>query len=550
MRSSAAAGRRRGALRSALLVVAAVAALLVAGPPARAAGRTPADPTTYRRPLGNEPATLDPARINDVYGRSVAQQIFDGLVRFDQTLTITPALAEFWRASRDGLSWTFTLRRGVRFHHGREVTADDVVFSFTRILDPRLRSSASESFLPIKGARDFREGRAKTVAGLIAVDPRTVQITLSEAFAPFVSFLALGHAKIVPRDLVEAQGDAFGLRPVGTGPFRFAQWERGRSIVLAANPDYFDGAPRLGRLVYRIFSGENSVAMFDEFQKGQLEDSQVPTPHYNEVVAAAAAGDYVYVKRPMYNLRHYGLNTRVKPLNDRRVRLAIVSAIDRAKILSQIYDGRFIPARGILPPGTLGFNPALNAPGWDPRRARDLLAQAGYPGGRGLPPITFWSSVKSERVVREHEQMSKDLTAVGIHADFQYQTDWPAFLKILGEGRAPAFLHAWYADVPDPDNFLGLLFHSQSPRNYMGYSNPNVDNLLGQAQVRARGVTARGALSTRRAADHGRRRGAPGVALLLRAHLPAVRPERRGQRPGRSLHSHAQDLAGRGPVSA
>jgi len=482
MRSSAAAGRRRGALRSALLVVAAVAALLVAGPPARAAGRTPADPTTYRRPLGNEPATLDPARINDVYSRSVAQQIFDGLVRFDQTLTITPALAEFWRASRDGLSWTFTLRRGVRFHHGREVTADDVVFSFTRILDPRLRSSASESFLPIKGARDFREGRAKTVAGLIAVDPRTVQITLSEAFAPFVSFLALGHAKIVPRDLVEAQGDAFGLRPVGTGPFRFAQWERGRSIVLAANPDYFDGAPRLGRLVYRIFSGENSVAMFDEFQKGQLEDSQVPTPHYNEVVAAAAAGDYVYVKRPKYNLRHYGLNTRVKPLNDRRVRLAIVSAIDRAKILSQIYDGRFIPARGILPPGTLGFNPALNAPGWDPRRARDLLAQAGYPGGRGLPPLTFWSSVRSERVVREHEQMSKDLTAVGIHADFQYQTDWPAFLKILGEGRAPAFLHAWYADAPDPDNFLGLLFHSQSPRNYMGYSNPNVDNLLGQAR--------------------------------------------------------------------
>jgi peptide/nickel transport system substrate-binding protein len=475
-------GRQCGGLRSALLVGLAVAMLLVAGPPAGAAGRTPADPTTYRRPLGNEPATLDPARINDVYSRSVAQQIFDGLVRFDQTLTIAPALAEFWRASRDGLSWTFTLRRSVRFHHGREVSADDVVFSFTRILDPRLRSSAAEAFLPIKGAREFREGRAKTVAGLIAIDARTVQITLTEAYAPFVSFLALGHAKIVPRDLVEAQGDTFGLRPVGTGPFRFAQWERGRSIVLTANPDYFDGAPRLGRLVYRIFSGENSVAMFDEFQKGQLEDSQVPTPHYSQVVAAAAAGDYIYVKRPMYNLRHYGLNARIKPLNDRRVRLAIVSAIDRATILTQIYEGRFIPARGILPPGTLGFNPNLNAPTWDQRRARDLLAQAGYPGGRGLPPLTFWSSVKSERVLREHEQMGRDLAAVGIRADFQYQTDWPSFLKILGEGRAPAFLHAWYADAPDPDNFLRLLFHSQSPRNYMGYANPDVDNLLAQAR--------------------------------------------------------------------
>jgi peptide/nickel transport system substrate-binding protein/oligopeptide transport system substrate-binding protein len=483
MRSSpATTGRQCGALRSALLVGLAVAMLLVAGPPAGAAGRTPADPTTYRRPLGNEPATLDPARINDVYSRSVAQQIFDGLVRFDQTLTIAPALAEFWRASRDGLSWTFTLRRGVRFHHGREITADDVVFSFTRILDPRLRSSAAESFLPIKGARAFQEGRAKTVAGLVAVDPRTVQITVDEAFTPFVYVLALAPAKIVPRDLVEAQGEAFGLRPVGTGPFRFAQWDRGRSLVLAANPDYFDGAPRLGRLVYRIFPGENAVAMFDEFQKGQLEDSLVPTPHYSQVVTAAAAGDYLYVKRPMYNLRHYGLNVRIKPLNDRRVRLAIVTAIDRNTILSEIYQGRFIPARGILPPGTLGFNPALNVPTRDLQRARDLLVQAGYPGGRGLPPLTFWSSVKSERTVREHEQMGRDLTAVGIRADFQYQTDWPTFLKMVSERRAPAFLHAWYADVPDPDNFLHLLFHSQSPRNYMGYANPEVDKLLTEAR--------------------------------------------------------------------
>jgi len=484
MRSSPAAGRQCGALRSTLLVCAAVAVLLVAGPPARAAAaRAPADPTTYRRPLGNEPATLDPARVNDVYGRSVAQQIFDGLVRFDQTLTITPSLAEFWRASRDGLSWTFTLRKGVRFHHGREVTADDVVFSFTRILDPRVRSSAAESFLPIKGARAFQEGRAKTVAGLLAVDPRTVQITLEEAASSFVYVLALAPAKIVPRDLVEAQGDAFGLRPVGTGPFRFAQWDRGKSLVLAANPDYFDGAPRLARLVYRIFPGENSVAMFDEFQKGQLEDSQVTTTNHSQVVAASASGDYVYVKRPMYNLRHYGLNVRVKPLSDRRVRLAIVSAIDRATILTQIYGDRFIPARGILPPGTLGFNPALNVLSWDPQRAKDLLVQAGYPGGRGLPPITIWSSVKSERVVREHEQIGRDLTAVGIRADFHYQTDWPTFLKMLSERRAPAFLHAWHADVPDPDNFLHLLFHSQSPRNYMGYSNPNVDNLLQQARV-------------------------------------------------------------------
>jgi peptide/nickel transport system substrate-binding protein/oligopeptide transport system substrate-binding protein len=478
----AATSRSRGAGRFAGVVVAAVSCLLLSGAPARAAERAPVDTTTYRRPLGNDPASLDPARISDVYSRSVAQQIFDGLVRFDQTLAITPALAEFWRASRDGRTWTFTLRAGVRFHHGREVTADDVVFSFSRILDPRLKSSAAESFMPIKGARAFRAGRAKTVAGLLAVDARTVQVTLDEAFTPFVWVLALGHAKILPRDVVEAKGEAFGHEPIGTGPFRFTRWDRGRSIVLTANPDYFDGPPRLRRIVYRIFPGENSVAMFQEFQKGLLEDSPVTTPGHRRITAGGGT-DYVYVKRPMFNLRFYGLNARLKPLDDRRVRLAIVTAIDQASILADVFGGRFTPARGVLPPGTLGFNPQLKPAAPDPQHARELLAQAGYPEGRGLPPITFWSGARSERVVREHEYMTRNLAAVGIRAQFKYQTEWPAFQKLLEGGQAPAFLYAWYADVPDPDNFLFLLFHSQSPRNYMGYANPVVDGLLARART-------------------------------------------------------------------
>ncbi len=159
-------------------------------------------------------------------------------------------------ASRDGLTWTFTLRKGVKFHHGREVTSDDVVYSFTRLLDPQLRSGGADLFLTIQGATEFREGRAKQVAGLAALDRYTVRVTLTEAPVPFVSILAVGQAKIVPRELVEEQGEAFGSQPVGTGPFRFVRWERGKEIVLAANPEYFDGPPKLSRLVFRIFAGE------------------------------------------------------------------------------------------------------------------------------------------------------------------------------------------------------------------------------------------------------------------------------------------------------
>src|SRR5262245_10386649 len=435
---------------------------------------------TYRRPLGNDPATLDPARISDIYSLSVTHQIFDGLVRFDHTLTISPALAQYWRSSRDGLTWTFTLRKGVKFHHGREVTADDVVYSFARLVDPRTRSGAADHFMGIQGAQEFREGRASQISGLAVVGPHTARVTLTEAGVPFVSVLAVGQAKIVPRELVEEQGEAFGSQPVGTGPFRFVRWERGKEIVLAANADYFDGPPKLARLIFRIFPGGGVERAFAEFQVGALEDSWVPTKDYRQIIGGQT---YQYVRRPIFNLRHYGLNTRTKPLDDRRVRQAIFHAIDREAVVSEIWLGRHTLARGILPPGTLGFNPKLKGHPYDPARARELLAQAGYPGGRGLPPLTIWSSVRSEEVLREHERIRKDLEAVGSKAEFQYNTDWPSFSRAMQERKLPIFLRAWFADVPDPENFLAKLFHSGSPFNYMGYASPTVDGFLEKARA-------------------------------------------------------------------
>jgi len=441
------------------------------------------DAAVYRRPLGNDPVTLDPPRIADIYSRSVAHQIFDGLVQFDQTLTVTPALAEFWRGSRDGLTWTFTLRKGVKFHHGREVTADDVVFSFTRLLDPRIKSSAADLFAVIRGADDYRAGKSKQVSGLVAIDRYTAQVTLKEAPAPFVSFAAVGAAKILPRDLAEAQGEAFGQRPVGTGPFRFVSWERGKEIVLAANPEYFDGAPRLARVVYRVFPGERFDTVNEEFERRTLEDSPLPprmtSADYRRLVTDP---HHVYVKRSMFSLRFYGLNTRLKPLDDPRVRKAINHAIDRAAINDTIYLGRTVIARGILPPGTPGYNPSLAGYGYDPARARELLAAAGHPHGRGVPPITFWSAAKDERIVAEHDMIRRALEAIGLKAEFSYLTDWPAFSRMLPEGKMPAFLYAWFADAPDPDNFLAMLFHSKSARNFTGYANSSVDALLEQAR--------------------------------------------------------------------
>ena len=479
MGSLGAQRERKGGPYPPLLVLALGCLLAGSVPIALAQPRETAAGGVYRRPLGQDPATLDPARISDIYSRSVSQQIFDGLVQFDQTLTISPALARFWKASRDGLTWTFTLRKGVKFHHGREVTAEDVVYSFTRILDPKTKSGAADAFTVIKGAQEFRDGKVKQVAGLSAVDRYTVQVVLSEATIPFVSILAVGHAKVVPREIVEQQGEAFGTHPIGTGPFRFVRWERGREIVLAANPDYFDGPPNLSRIVYRVFPGTQLDAMYEDFQRGSLEDSPIPARDYRRIVADKS---HVYVKRPMISVRFYGFNTRVKPFDDRRVRQALIHAIDREALIEEAFLGRYAPARGILPPGMLSFNPRLKGYAYDPKAARELLSQAGYPGGRGLPPIVFWSSVKHEGIIHEHEQIRKHLAAVGVEAQFQYLTDWPAFSKMLAEGKLPVFLYAWFADVPDPDNFLFQLFHSRSPRNFTRYASPAVDELLLQAR--------------------------------------------------------------------
>jgi ABC-type transport system substrate-binding protein len=287
------------------------------------------------------------------------------------------------------------------------------------------------------------------------------------------------HASIVPRDLVERDPERFGMSPSGTGPFRFERWERGKEIVLTAYREYFDGPPGLARVIYRVFPGEPSDAMYEEFERGGLEDSPLPVRNYR---AAVADTRYQHVKRAMFSVRFYGFNTRTKPLADRRVRQAIAHAIDRDAILQDVYFGQYTAARGILPPGTLGFNPKLTGYLYDLTRARELLVEAGYPGGRGLPPLTIWSGAKRNDIVREHELIRKSLAAAGIVVDIRYDTTWSSFSKMVEEGKLPIFMWAWYADVPDPDNFLTKLFHSSSPRNFFGYSNAAVDGLLTSAR--------------------------------------------------------------------
>jgi oligopeptide transport system substrate-binding protein len=435
---------------------------------------------TYRRALANNPTTLDPAFVSDIYSRTVVRQIVDGLVQFDAHLNPIPAIAEFWEASRDGLSWIFTLRRGVKFHHGREVTAEDFIYSFTRLLDSKKPSPSREYFRRIQGADDFIEGRAASVQGLKALDRYTLQIVLQEPFAPSLTVLGLANAAVVPREEVERMGDNFARTPVGTGPFKFVRWESGKEIVLEANQDHYEGRPFLDAIVFKI--GGTFEEVFDQFLAGNLEEAMIPSGKTEEVHSDPRYRQYQLLRRPMLGLLYIGFNTQSKPFDDKRVRQAFNYAVNKEAIVREITKMGSLPANGTLPPGMPGHDPDLRGYYYNPAKAKQLLAEAGYPNGVGFPVVKFWTVSKAESTNAEMAAYQGYLAELGVKMEIHFAPEWKGYDNMLRQGKLPMFRVAWYADIPDPDNFFFPLLHSTGQPNYMLYRNPRADRLLEEAR--------------------------------------------------------------------
>ncbi|HDL64890.1 MAG TPA: ABC transporter substrate-binding protein, partial [Proteobacteria bacterium] len=296
--------------------------------------------------LKDDLSSLDPAHIVDVPGGALAAKIYNGLVRFDRDAKITPDLASRWDISEDGRTYRFYLREGVKFTNGRMLTAEDVVYSLRRILDPKINSPRSWLLESVKGASAFMSGESEELAGIRAAGSGVVEIELEAPSGLFLNFLAMPNASIIPREEVERGEPTFSDHPIGTGPFRMEEWRHNNRIILSANPDYFMGAPRLSGIEYRIIPEMLTAAV--EFEQGNLDIMDVPRAEYKKYTTELPWKDQI-LSRVGLNSYYLGFNCQKPPFNNKLLRQAFNHAIDREKIIDVLLEGRAIPASGPVP---------------------------------------------------------------------------------------------------------------------------------------------------------------------------------------------------------
>jgi oligopeptide transport system substrate-binding protein len=434
-----------------------------------------------RIPLLVEPTTMDPARVEDGPTIEVLMHIYDGLVRWNEKNQIEPAIAESWKVSPDGRTYTFYLRKNVRFHTGRAVTAHDFVFSINRALSPSTASTVAGTYLnDIEGALDVLSGKAKSASGVKALDDYTLQIRIVKPRAYFLAKLTYPTAYVVDRQNVSS-GPQWTEKPVGTGPFKLARWEHNSIVVLEANPDYFDGPPRLARIERPIVLRPST--RHAKYESGEVDAVDVTMGDYDRDVRDPVLKSQMRIyDRPA--VFYFALNQRAyPPFRDRRVRQAFAMAIDKPALIRLALKGINRPANGILPPGIPGHDPNFKGLPYDPARARLLLAQAGYPGGRGLPPLTL--TFREQMVdLRRLAEAAAEMYRRNLGVDVKLrEMEWGVFLQERNRGTLPFFLLRWMADYLDPQNFLSLMLHSKAPENTIGYSNPEFDRLCDQADA-------------------------------------------------------------------
>lgn len=457
------------------------------GAPARASVAThgAATGSTLKIEYTTDFITLDPALALDLDGwMTVWSMLFDQLYRFDRFTHFVPDIAVAMPTiTNGGTIYTIPIRHGLHFSNGREITADDVVYSLIRDIDPATKAFGQSFFTAIVGANDFINGKAKTVKGIQVLGRYLLRITLIHPQSVFINDLATSSSSVVPKEEVARWGKEWGRHPVGSGPYELKQWTSGRQLVFVRNPYYHGKRPSIGTIIYEV--GANPSVALLRVQKGQA-DIAGDGLNGNDIVALRNDPTWsrYLVGEPVPWPQWLQMNTRMKPFDNKLVRQAVAMAINRLDLI-KVINGQGQLMEGQLPPMIPGYDSSLKGYPYDPAQARRLLAKAGYPHGfsttllysdqPGLPSIV-------------NQVIQQQLAQVGITAKLRDFPDPSTYLSYIAQpNHAPILTSGWWEDYPDPYDFITLQLSCSAAVaggvNYTFYCNPKVDTLDNKAEL-------------------------------------------------------------------
>ncbi len=423
-------------------------------------------------------ATLDPAVGYDWVNWSMIKSLYSRLMDYTPgTPDLIPSLAESFTVSPDGLTYTFKLRKGVKFTNGRELVASDVKYSIERAIDPKTQGPGAGFFGAIKGFDAVSGGTSPTLEGIATPDDSTVVFTLSRPDATFLHVLAINFASVVPKEAVEAAAGDFGKKPVGSGTFVLKEWTVGQRLVFERNPDYFvKDMPHIDKFTVEV--GQEPLVALLRLQKGEVDiaGDGVPPAKFLEI-KNSPEGAEIIVDGAQLHTGYITLNTKVAPFDNVKVRQALNMAINKERI-TRILNGRATAANQPLPPLMPGYDKTFTGYAFDVEKAKALLAEAGFPDGFE----TVLYSTNTDPQPRIAQAIQQDLAAIGVKAEVRALAQANVIAAGGTEGEAPMIWSggmAWIADFPDPSNFYGPILGCsgavQGGWNWSWYCNKDLD---------------------------------------------------------------------------
>lgn len=461
-----------------IAIIAVLIVVVLVGTMFAGCKKTPAAGGSFRAFIV-QPVSLDPPFAYESEGIQVIRQVWDGLFDYDRkTLELKNELCDTYDVSSDGLVYTFHLKKGVKFHDGSPLTAEDFVYSWTRIALQTTAAPLAYHLAPIKGFDAAQDGSATTLEGVKALDDLTFEVTLSYPYADFIT--TLGHTVFYPvkKADIDKWGADYTKHINGTGPFKFVEWVDDQHINLVRNDDYYGKKALLDSVEYKIMADENTA--FLEFKAGNLEYTQIPVGKIKATIEDPQYKDSSYTS-PMLGIYYYGMYLAGPPFADNpKLREAMNYVVDRKNICDVINEGVPKPMTGFIPPGIPGFQENAATYTYDPEKAKQLLAEAGFPNGEGLPTLK-WAYNTGSGHEKIGEAVQADFKAVGINMELEGY-EWGTMLEKAKAGDFAFYRLGWLADYPTMDNFLYPLFYSKSYDNYSAYNNPEVDKMLLEAR--------------------------------------------------------------------